>query len=580
MAVDDRTVAVDDLTVAVDDLTVAVDVHQRRRSHRGHRSPPDTMSLSKYDGVVCEEKCAVRICGTPECTLPDFHSGACNDVVITAGQKRKVGPPERHEAIDFKLHKPSNKFQLGDEALKSLILNNVGVKVKTHTKFLMGNWTNEEGNLHEFEATILGVECDPNGFMVVARGDDDIVCHLSPEILLNAETHVMWQPPSSEFLANHIREITTDRENKESMRRAGEFAFLYVQTCTPNPDDLILTLDGNGENRLGFEARLKEMGIDEAQWPTIITIEVDPKVALAQRLIFGDVVVYTGSDSAFVGPRFCKGKTLMEDMIAGNNRILKDDMKARVKAVYFDYCGGPPGNANPHKCRQNFATKIFPMIRNIKVFGLTMSRRQHFKLETTFEQYIAVPFNFAAVETFLDNKHVVCKMYAFQEVAFQEVAFQEVAFQEVATPPNNVPPTKAIKARRCSSCLEVGHTKRACLKRHVTDTSSVGLAVPVTEPVTESTDAIVDSDDRSVLTEQVECAYRPTISESTELHLGTGAVVPTQVTEAHPPAQSTDAVVHSDRTALAKLKELLMDGLIPEAIYNAKVSEVLTKMGI
>ena len=482
-----------------------------------------------------------KICGTPGCTLKDFHPGPCIDMLIPSGSKRKAVQPVRHEPVDFKLHKPSNKFQLGDESLDMLILNNVDVKVRTHTKLLSGHWTNIDGELYEFEATIVGIKpnteessSNPRPFarlVVLAVCEEGVQCELNAEVLLNIDTSVAWKPAPSEFLAKHMHEITNDKENVESMKRAGEFAFLYVQACGADPEDIILTLDGNGENRLGMQARFKDMGIDEQQWPRIITIEMDPKTALNQRLIFGNDVFYSGCDSEFTGRRISKGKTLLEDIIWNKNRILTENMKLRVKAVYFDYCGGPPGNNNPHKCRQNFATKIFPSIRNMKVFGLTMSRRQHFKLESTFEQYIAVPANFNEVEEFLDNKHVICKMYVHSNVH----------------PPNELPMIKEAKPRLCSLCKESGHSKRTCQLRSVSTTDIVVSAH--TEPEANST----QTNDVPAASEQQPDPAQSVVERSTD---------------------------HHHHAALAKLKALVTDGLITQAIYDAKVCEVLKNMGL
>jgi hypothetical protein len=463
-----------------------------------------------------------RICGTPGCTLKDFHCGPCNNTSVKQGEKRKAEPPKRHEPVDFKIHKPTNKFQLSKESLGALVGNNVGVTITTHTKFLNGEWTDDSGNFYDFDAKLVDFQVlQSNKFCLLAKCNEGVLCELTPQIVLNFDTRVTWNPPPADFLSQHVAEIKKSKENAESMRRASEFAYTYFKSCNSSPDDIILTLDGNGENRLGMQERFEELGIAEAQWPTIITFEVDAEVALSQRLLFGNNVVYTGSDSEFSGKRFQKGKTLLEDLIFGNNRLLTDDMKARVKAVYFDYCGGPPENGQPAKCRQNFATKIFPKLANLKLFGLTLSHRHHFKLQETFEQYVAIPHNFSLVETFLDNKKVVCKMYAIRD-------------SSSFTDTESIPPKR--KTIKCSKCGGVGHSKRTCT---VVDIS--------TSPPSENECSGVEEDATSQKS----------------------LVVP-----------SNEDGLCEERLNLQTLKSLFNDGLVPATVYESKVSEILTKIGI
>ena len=498
------------------------------------------------------------MCATPGCTLADFHTGPCNNTSIVAGSKRKVAQPHRHEPEDFKMHKPNNKFQLSDESLRVLILNNIGVVLRTHTKFLSGEWKNPEGKLYEFDATIIGVRDSIDkatandgefcGFVVLARCEDGLTCKFTPELLMNVDTRVTWNPATPDFLAKHTHEITSDRENAESMKRAGEFAFLYVQACGADPEDFIVTLDGNGENRLGMQARFEAMGIPKDKWPRILTIEMDPKVALNQRLAFGNDVFYSKGDSEFIGTRISKGKTLLEDLLANKNRIITDEMKLRVKAVYFDYCGGPPDSSHPKKCRQNFAMKIFPQIRNMKVFGMTMSYRQHFKLGDTFEQYIAIPPNFSNVETFLNNRHVICKMYVKNAIG---------------SPPNEPQAEKQVKPRTCSICNAFGHTKRKCPLRPAPAPEAESSAEPVVpllnaEDVNEASNA---------------AAVAHSVADTTVSVVNTEVATATATT-------TTSNEECPGHAALLKLKGLLSDKLIPQSIYESKVSEILTKMGL
>lgn len=461
----------------------------------------------------------MRSCGTPGCELPDFHEGPCETAVVSIGEKRKAEPPARHEPTDFKLHKPKNKFQLGADALKVLLRNNIGVTVTAHTKFLVGEWTDSAGQFYQFDAKVVGYEQPkPDTILLLAECKEGVVCELTPEILLNSETHVQWNTPPHGFLSNHILEILNSKENAESLRRAGEFAYIYTQYCRSSPDDIIITLDGNGENRMGMQRRLTELGISEEEWPTILTFEVDAKVALAQRLLFGSSVMYTNADTAFLGSRIQKGKTLLEDVIIGTNRLLTNEMKARVKAVYFDYCGGPPLNSKPTECRQNFASKIFPKLPNIKLFGLTMSHRRHHNLKETFQQYIAIPPNFSLVETFLDNKKVVCKMYTKSAPAVDAELERTI---ELPKPRNKI---------KCSLCGESGHSKRTCRVVDVSDTPS----------------------------------------SASESEARQGAIV----------LSHNGSGNEKEYEPLVELKRLFDKGLIPKAIYESRMVNVLNKMGL
>ncbi len=315
------------------------------------------------------------------------------------------------------LHRQTNEFQLGIDACRALIQTQVGTKFTASTSALSGHWLDENGNYYDANFEITDVSSSKGN---VARGyspDDSTTFEFPPVIFLNVGTKVSWRPIPSSIRQKWMMELTGDKHHN-SMKRAYSFMKVYISRHGCAPKDIIVILDGNGENRIGMHRALTEAGIPEKFWPTILTFEMDPNVAFANQLMFGvDYIRFTGADPAFRCKSLLgKGGVMLEHLIVKHNSTFTDVMKSRTRAVYFDYCGGPAGNQTPDKCRLNFEKNIMPSLPNLWVIAMTMSYRKHPVLKSGgIREYAYIPSKFKRMETFFDNTKVICELYATDE---------------------------------------------------------------------------------------------------------------------------------------------------------------------
>ena len=173
---------------------------------------------------------------------------------------------------------------------------------------------------------------------------------------------------------------------------------------------MFITLDGNGENREGFGAVLRT----SESTPRILTVEMDADVALAQRLVYGEDILFSGAQRGFKYRSLLGGGShvsTLEHLLLRSNRLITDETRAHVRVLYLDYCGGPVCNQTPEECVGNLE-RLFARLPRLEVFAVTMSKRHHPNLLDNFSVYVPTPHGFSVVETFVDNPKVVCKVYA------------------------------------------------------------------------------------------------------------------------------------------------------------------------
>lgn len=301
------------------------------------------------------------------------------------------------------MHRSSNQFQLDVGALREMMAHQIGARGTLPTQALNGWW--ECGDTF---GVCITKPSHRGRFVAEGLCDDGNPIELTASILLHVDARMQWQPLPEHFLQRWKAEVLLGKHHRNSMRRASEFMSLCVEQGVTS-DDVVLTLDGNGENRSAMR-----LEAPQGQAPEIFNVEVDANVALAQQLLFGGVI-FSAADPTIRSKnavKKCRSPTTLVEhlLIKPNNRLLTDETKLRTKGLYLDYCGGPLANQSPDVCHE-LQKRILGSLPNLRVFGITMSKRRHPQLVERFAEYVPVPYGFERSRIFVDNARVVCHLY-------------------------------------------------------------------------------------------------------------------------------------------------------------------------
>ena len=237
--------------------------------------------------------------------------------------------------------------------------------------------------------------------------DDGLMIDLSSAILMHKDTQVKWNPIPE--LVQHVDACCQDVANVNSMRRATEFVRRLCALDDPiSCDDVILTLDGDTSNVRAMEVELKKL-LPARAIPSIVTVEMDADVALAQYIIRGNNVIFSGTDPSVKVRRLvgAKGVPKIEHLI----QLACILTPSKVIGAYFDYCSGPPAHMTPDVCYPNMRDNVLARLPRLRVYGATLCKRWHSDLKNNFGNYVPTAHGFECSDTFLDNARVVCKMY-------------------------------------------------------------------------------------------------------------------------------------------------------------------------
>ena len=212
-----------------------------------------------------------------------------------------------------------------------------------------------------------------------------------------------WRPLPEHLQERHFETLMENPENRASIKRAYEIGKLWRPR---SPFARCLTLDGNMGNLLGFR---------KAGWNgRVITIEMDPEVAFAQKLMGAADVRFTGMDpcfskeSMFGGKACSKSRPFAEHLLLKDNATITNFEKEHIELLYLDYCGGPPGNQSEQLCKQNMS-HVLRRLPRLRVLGLTMSKRRHANL--SWDIYVDLPYGFELHQTFHSNPKVICWVF-------------------------------------------------------------------------------------------------------------------------------------------------------------------------
>ena len=391
----------------------------------------------------------VRPCGTPGCELKDKHAGPCSFEIDLCNVRRASTAPMKFEfpvILDMNdvapkvikcsicklpghnkrtcpsslltpesnaLHRDINNFQLAKNAVRECMQYQENVQFSVHTSILKDHWCNDAGLYYDARHTITFVPTDASGNVACGICSQGYAFDFPSPIFLESRTKVCWNKVGDSVRNKWLAELVGEK-HVNSIARA--YAFImdeYLILFKPSSEHILMILDGNGENRKGCYDALTDAGIDPENWPCILTFDMNADVVLAGQMLFETKdIIFTGSDPSFKSKSLPGKGVLLEHLIAKRNSLLTEEMKLRVKGVYFDYCGGPPENQNPKLCRENFKDNVFPHLPNIKFYGVTMSYRKHPTLKTKgITDFVPCPDGFRPAKSFHDNRMVFCQFF-------------------------------------------------------------------------------------------------------------------------------------------------------------------------
>lgn len=176
----------------------------------------------------------------------------------------------------------TNDFQDGIKEVREYIPRLIGKEItgdKDH--MFTGNWAGPQKVTGVIEATL------HNGCFVAGvrfKGED--VSTLNCGSFMLSTTEWGWEHTS---VRDDDLPVPNGKKHERSMHRAYCLIVAIVDFVGARgvKGKYIFILDGNGENRRAIENALDDLGISMSDRPTVITLEVNPNVALANALRFG-----------------------------------------------------------------------------------------------------------------------------------------------------------------------------------------------------------------------------------------------------------------------------------------------------
>ena len=377
-------------------------------------------------------------CTTPGCTFADFHAGAHSCELVKVRKKRgavRVFPhgqtekqyTQKHTQEHTQKHKQEHKqhkqehkqqkqeqlrahndFQIGREACRAAMVWQEGVRLRVPLLAFAGWWDAPA----VCTGRLLG-PCHEGKFVAEALFDGDVApTRLTASCLMRVDTHAAWRKPALDPVRFHVNKCAAHAKHANALARATAMMRLLLDVAGGTLEGtVVVTLDGMGTNRVGFGAALEDVA--PRKRPEILTFEMDPEVACAQRVAlgFGADVRYTGGDPELA----CKGlfaggsTPKLEHLLTTSNRLVSEETQRKIVFLNLDYCGGPP--KNHHGASATFMERVFAHLPALRMIAVTIARRNHADLDATFDTYVPPPFGFRLRQTFADNKRVLCKVY-------------------------------------------------------------------------------------------------------------------------------------------------------------------------
>lgn len=318
----------------------------------------------------------------------------------------------------------TNDFQQGIDELREVMRGRIGstVVMDKDDAFVAPPGGAEWGGPQRVTGTITEV-LHHGHFICAARfGDEPCATPLTASSFLLNTTTWGWE---TQTLRDDDRAVAVGTKHERSVERA-RFVMSEAIARIP-PRDLrtaiAVTLDGNGENRRGFELALDEAGVPLAERPQVITVEMNPVVAFNQALRFGrENVRFSRGDWR---RRHKKGVTegIERLLTEESGALFSSDEKERVRILYFDYCGSPATIKYE---------ELYTRLQNLVVCGITVARRQpNPKLPCMMRMRAAAPSGMALAKRFEHTK-VVCDVYVAPAAKRAAKSIKSIAKRDAA----------------------------------------------------------------------------------------------------------------------------------------------------
>lgn len=239
-------------------------------------------------------------------------------------------------------------------------------------------------------------------FIAAAKFGNEEPTPLTASSFLLLTTEWCW---TQDYPRDDDEPVPEGQKHARAMERA---RFLMNQLIDEVGKDLktavVLGLDGRGNDRRAYEQALDAAGVAHDQRPLVVTVEMNPVVALNQALRFGrHRVRYSRADwRRRHKANHVEGieRLLLEE----SGSLLSEDEKARVAMLYLDFCGSPDPKLD--------YGQVYARLPNLAVCGLTVARRQpNSKLPCLARLQAAAPKHMRLVRAYT-HARVVCHVFA------------------------------------------------------------------------------------------------------------------------------------------------------------------------
>ena len=204
-------------------------------------------------------------------------------------------------------------------------------------------------------------------FVAGVRFDNEGLSSLSAASFMLNTTTWDWAGPA---LRDDARPTPEGDKHARSMQRAYDLAMVIAKRVglLNMKGTYIVILDGNGENRRAMENAFDELCIPHTCRPVVITLELNPNVALASALRFGRKHVRLTSGDFRM--QITKGKVcgVERAILLDGHSVLTDHEKDNCIGLYLDYCGSP--------CKKTDFAKLYTRLPRLVGCAITVAKRQ------------------------------------------------------------------------------------------------------------------------------------------------------------------------------------------------------------
>jgi len=197
-------------------------------------------------------------------------------------------------------------------------------------------------------------------------------------------------------------------KHERSMQRAYDLATMIAKRVglLNMKGTYIVILDGNGENRRAIENAFDELCVPHTCRPVVITLELNPNVALASALRFGRKHVRLTSGDFHM--QMTKGQVcgVERAILLDGHSVLTDHEKDNCIGLYLDYCGSP--------CKMTDFARVYNRLPRLVGCAITVAKRQpNLNLPCARRRSMAAPplERFELITTY-DHDKVLCDVYA------------------------------------------------------------------------------------------------------------------------------------------------------------------------